>query len=114
LVSRDVQRRLYQDCSIFSFPSQYEGFGMPVLEAMAAGAIVVAANTSSIPEVLDDAEQMFETESLESFLERGRALLMMSQEVRASMSARNQTRAYQFGIEAVAKRFWMELEAGCG
>jgi len=46
---------LYGGCAAFVYPSVYEGFGMPVLEAMSCGAPVVCSNTSSIPEVAGDA-----------------------------------------------------------
>ena len=45
----------YSACSLFVYPSVYEGFGMPVLEALACGAIVVTSNSSSLPEVVGDA-----------------------------------------------------------
>ena len=48
-------RVLYSSCALFAFPSLYEGFGMPVLEAMACGAPVVCSNASSLPEVAGDA-----------------------------------------------------------
>jgi glycosyltransferase involved in cell wall biosynthesis len=54
-VSDDVLAALYRLASIFVFPSLYEGFGLPPLEAMAAGTPVVTANVSSLPEVVGDA-----------------------------------------------------------
>lgn len=49
----------YNAAAIFVFPSLYEGFGMPVLEAIACGTPVIAADTSSIPEVVGDAARLF-------------------------------------------------------
>jgi glycosyltransferase involved in cell wall biosynthesis len=46
---------LYRACTIFAFPSRYEGFGLPPLEAMACGAPVVVSNASSLPEVVGEA-----------------------------------------------------------
>jgi glycosyltransferase involved in cell wall biosynthesis len=52
----DVElRRLYQRATAMVYPSLYEGFGLPILEAMAAGTPVIAADTASIPEVVGDA-----------------------------------------------------------
>jgi glycosyltransferase involved in cell wall biosynthesis len=45
---------LYGEAELFVFPSLYEGFGLPVLEAMACGTPVICANTSSLPEVAGD------------------------------------------------------------
>src|SRR5690606_25455934 len=54
-VSRELLPALYESCTLFAFPSHYEGFGMPILEAMAAGAPVITSNVSAMPEVVGDA-----------------------------------------------------------
>src|SRR5262249_20613479 len=51
----DVLRIFYDVAKVFVFPSLYEGFGLPPLEAMAHGTPVVTSNTSSLPEVVRDA-----------------------------------------------------------
>ncbi|HEX3672357.1 MAG TPA: glycosyltransferase family 1 protein [Candidatus Cybelea sp.] len=54
-VDDDTLAALYRGCSLLAFPSRYEGFGLPVLEAMSYGAPVVASNASSVPEAGGDA-----------------------------------------------------------
>ncbi len=54
-VSDAALAELYRRCAVFCYPSLGEGFGLPVLEAMAAGAPVVTSNVSSLPEVGGDA-----------------------------------------------------------
>ena len=58
-VDDDTLAALYSGASAFVFPSQYEGFGLPVLEAMAYGAPVVASDAASIPEAAGDAALYF-------------------------------------------------------
>ena len=58
-LSDKALRVLYQRCAAFVFPSSYEGFGLPVLEAMHCGAPVVAGNNSSQVEVVGDAGLLF-------------------------------------------------------
>ena len=57
---------LYNLCAVFVFPSWHEGFGLPVLEAMRCGAPVIAANTSSLPEVVGLAAALFDPHSDEA------------------------------------------------
>jgi len=58
-VTDEELKYLYKNASLFIFPSFYEGFGIPPLEAMILGCPVIASNTSAIPEVLDDACDYF-------------------------------------------------------
>jgi len=59
--------RLYSTCSAFLMPSLYEGFGLPVLEALACGAAVICSDRSSLPEVGGDAVYYFDPESPQEF-----------------------------------------------
>lgn len=61
--------RFYEEASAFVYPSIYEGFGIPPLEAMASGCPVVCSNTSSIPEVVGSAALLFNPHCLESISE---------------------------------------------
>lgn len=56
----------YQNAAAFVYPSLYEGFGIPPLEAMALGCPVVCSNSSSVPEVVGDAGEYFDPEHIES------------------------------------------------
>ena len=59
LVSDEDLRQLYQNARVFIFPSFYEGFGLPPLEAMSCGIPVVASNSSSIPEICGEKNAEF-------------------------------------------------------
>ena len=64
-----VLSNLYQFAKLFVYPSLYEGFGLPLLEAMHYGTPVLAGNTSSIPEVAGDAAEYFDPSEPESICE---------------------------------------------
>ena len=57
---------LYTNAAVFVYPSLYEGFGIPPLEAMSLGCPVICSNTSSIPEVVGDAGEYFDPNDIES------------------------------------------------
>ena len=93
----------YARASVFAFPSLDEGFGMPVLEAMAAGVPVIASNRGALPEVCGDAALLvdaFDTTALAQNLQ----LLCCDADYRATMAARGLLRAAQFPwSQAVAR-----------
>ena len=63
-VSDDQLIHLYNCCSLFVFPSLHEGLGIPPLEAMACGAPVIAANVTSLPEVIGQAQALFDPKDI--------------------------------------------------
>jgi glycosyltransferase involved in cell wall biosynthesis len=65
-VPDDDLTRLYAGAALFAYPSLYEGFGLPVLEAMAAGAPVLTSDISSLPEVAGDAAILVDPRSVDS------------------------------------------------
>ncbi len=96
---------LYASASIFAFPSLDEGFGMPVLEAMAAGVPVLASNTSAMPEVCDTAAIYVNPLSTD---EIGAALLnlALNQELRQDLAAQGKLRAAQFNWTRTVEQTW--------
>jgi len=92
-----ILRVFYQSAEVFAFPSLYEGFGLPPLEAMANRAPVLASNTSSLPEVLEDAAVLVNPENVFD-IARGMKLILSDDVVRQ--------RLIQKGLEQVAKFSW--------
>lgn len=93
---------LYQACTVFAFPSRYEGFGLPPLEAMACGAPVVVSNASSLPEVVGDAAWLVDPDDVAGWAEAIGALLD-DVELREQFRRRSLERAAQFSWERVAE-----------
>ena len=102
-LSNEELSRWYGKARIFAFPSLDEGFGMPILEAMAAGIPVVTGNGSSLPEVAGDAAVMVEAGSVNDLAS---ALCQLAQDETARMEwiTKGRQRVQQFSWEkAVAE-----------
>ncbi len=95
----------YARCSVFAFPSLDEGFGMPVLEAMAAGVPVLTSNRSALPEVAGDAALLVDPENPETL---GKALrdLTQSEDLRRDLARRGSSRAQLFTWEKAVRETW--------
>lgn len=92
---------LYGCAALFAYVSSYEGFGIPVLEAMSAGCPVVVSNTSSLPEVAADAGQYVDPTSVEE-IAAGLTRVLGNESVRESMIARGKKRTKVFSWEKTA------------
>lgn len=106
---------LYNSAHALIYPSSYEGFGIPVIEAMAAGCPVIATNTSSIPEAAGDAGLLVDEVSAEAFAERIRSLENSS--LREAVIQRGFENAKRFSWERCYQEtiaFYREIQAGAG
>jgi glycosyltransferase involved in cell wall biosynthesis len=100
---------LYNACDVFAFPSFYEGFGLPALEAMACGRAVVSSNTSALPEVVDSAALLFDPYATDE-IARAMADLLLDAELKARMERLGLQRAAHFSWQQTARQ---TLEVFC-
>jgi glycosyltransferase involved in cell wall biosynthesis len=101
-VSDDELLRLYGGCDVFAFPSYYEGFGLPILEAMACGRAVACSDTSAMPEVADSAALLFDPSSI-SEMSRAILDLLLHPELRARVERLGAQRAARFSWNSAAE-----------
>lgn len=104
---------VYSSAAVFVFPTLYEGFGLPVLEAMACGTPVVTTNTSSLPEVAGDAAILEEPGSPGRLAEAVRRILQ-DQSLRGELVAKGLARAKRFSVSAQAEKLEHLYRAICG
>jgi len=95
--------QFYGACELFVFPSFYEGFGLPILEAMACGRAVACSNTSAMPEVADAAAILFDPRSTRE-IARAIADVLLDPELRVRLERLSAQRASLFSWERAAQR----------
>lgn len=99
----EVLRTFYDEAKIFVFPSLYEGFGLPPLEAMAHGTPVVTSNVSSLPEVVGNAAVLVHPENVFEIM-RALHRVLLDQALREKMKERSHRQAAKFSWEKSVRR----------
>lgn len=106
-----VLANLYKYASLFIYPSKYEGFGIPLLEAMHYGCPIISGDKSSLPEVAGDAAEYFDTESFEDLMNKILKVLNDSA-LRKNLREKGFEREKLFGWDICSKQtydFYKEL-----
>ena len=98
----EALRIFFESAALFVFPSLYEGFGLPPLEAMATGTPVVASNVSSLPEVLGDAALLVNPENV---FEIARAIqeALLDEDLRGELIAKGKAQAARYSWDRTAR-----------
>ena len=99
----DTLRCFYESAAAFVFPSRYEGFGLPPLEAMACGTPVIASNVSSLPEVVGEAAMSINPERVFD-IARGIKEVLLDEELRARLIRRGREQAARFNWNWTARQ----------
>jgi glycosyltransferase involved in cell wall biosynthesis len=102
-VPYSILRVFYQSAALFAFPSLYEGFGLPPLEAMASRTPVLASNTSSLPEVLGDAALLVNPENVFE-IARGLKSILLEDSVRERLIERGSKHISKFSWKTAARQ----------
>ncbi len=102
-VSPEQKIALFRAASCFIFPSLYEGFGFPLLEAMSAGTPIIASNVSSIPEITEDAAILCDPNDVDAFVSAV-TQLVESESLRASLVEKGAKRVMDFSWSQAAEK----------
>ncbi|MDA1169341.1 MAG: glycosyltransferase family 1 protein [bacterium] len=102
-ISEERLNELYNIADALLFPSHNEGFGLPPLEAMAAGCVVLCSNTTSLPEVVGDAAIMHEADNADAFAQSV-IDIMANKETRQALIKKGIERAKQFSWKESATK----------
>lgn len=101
-------RCLYENAALFAYPSFYEGFGIPPIEAMSCGCPVLVARSSSLPEACEDAALYCDPDNIDD-IANGMARILYDPQLAQELRRRGIQRAAQLTARGSAVRLWSEL-----
>ncbi|MCL5771856.1 MAG: glycosyltransferase family 4 protein [Actinobacteria bacterium] len=101
-VNNDILKYLYSNALVFVFPSLYEGFGIPILEAFSCNCPIVLSNSSSFPEVAGDAAIYFDLKDKESLIEAIKSIIN-NDDLRQELITKGKNRVKEFSWEKTMK-----------
>jgi glycosyltransferase involved in cell wall biosynthesis len=110
-VSDDDIVKLYKGALLVAYVSLHEGFGLPILEAMAAGVPVLVSNTTAMPEVAGDAAMLVNPYSVEDIV-MGLNVLAFNEDERALRIRLGRERARRFTWDSAAEQIWAVIGRG--
>jgi len=110
-VSDEQLKSYYRQCSLFVFPSLYEGFGLPPLEAMASGAPVLCSNAASLPEACGSAVTYFDPLSVSDIAAKILFMLTRSSQDLGRVAVEGKSHAQSFSWKLAAEKIHTELLA---
>lgn len=102
---------IYRAARLFVYPSLYEGFGLPPLEAMSCGTPVLAGNSSSIPEIIDRSDLLFEPRDPEALADKMAWLLLRDEEARCGTGKWGRDRSAVFSWSSAAETTFAHYRA---
>lgn len=104
-LTKEELRWLYSNAELFIYPSLYEGFGIPILEAFACECMVACSNTSSLPEVVADAGVLFDPESVNDITNKIEYMLKLDEKTKMEYRKRGLSQKNKFSWEKIASEY---------
>lgn len=102
--------QIYKNAELFIFPSKYEGFGLPVIEAMSQGTLVLCSDAASLPEIVDGNGLMFQSENLQSLKDKILEYRRIGEPIKEKMKETGKMRAYSFNWNIESEKLYKLLK----
>lgn len=102
--------QLYADAEVFVFPSKYEGFGLPIIEAMSQNTIVITSDAASLPEVAGEAGIVFRSDDLQALKDALRSLTRMSDTEKIKRKEQGIRISHSYSWEKEAEKLYSLME----